>query len=71
VYDRVVDVSITNPTIWTRALELFGDEQKVIRWLATPLSELNNRTPEEVLREAPGGDEVAVILDRMEYGVFS
>lgn len=71
MYDRVVGVSITNPAIWTRALELFGDEQKVIRWLATPLSELNNRTPEEVLREASGADEVAAILERMEYGVFS
>jgi putative toxin-antitoxin system antitoxin component (TIGR02293 family) len=66
-----MDVSTTNPAIWTRALELFGDEQKVIRWLATPLSELNDRTPEQVLRDAPGGEEVSAILDRIDYGVFS
>jgi len=71
VYDQVVDVSTNSPAIWTRALDLFGDEHKVIRWLGTPLSELNNCTPEEVLQATPDSDAVVAILDRMEYGVFS
>lgn len=41
-----------------------------MRWLATPLSELGDRTPEEVLRDDPNTDAVSAILDRIDYGVF-
>ena len=67
----VVDVSTTNPAVWKRVVELFGDEKKAVRWLATPLSELGDRTPEEVLLEDPNADDVSAILDRIDYGVFS
>lgn len=66
-----MDVSVSNPAVWKRALSLFGDEQKAERWLATPLSELGDRTPEEVLQSDPNTDAVSAILDRMDYGVFS
>jgi uncharacterized protein (DUF2384 family) len=39
--------------------------------MATRLSELNDRTPEEVLAEDRAGDAVEAVLDRIEYGVFS
>jgi putative toxin-antitoxin system antitoxin component (TIGR02293 family) len=60
----------SNPVMWKRILSLFGDERKATRWLATPLSELGNRTPEEVLQSDPNADAVSVILDRIDYGVF-
>ncbi len=66
-----MDVSVTNPAVWSRALCLFGDEQKTLRWLATPLSELNDRTPDEVLQHDPNSDAVLAVLDRIDYGVFS
>ena len=65
-----MDVSVVNPAVWEQALRVFGDEQKALRWLATPLSELNDRTPEEVLQDDPNADAVAAILDRIDYGVF-
>lgn len=52
-------VSLAAPAIWNRALSIFGTEQKALRWLGTRLSELDYRTPEEVLS------------DRIEYGVIS
>jgi len=66
-----VDVSVVNPAIWKRTLELFGDEKKAARWLATPLAEFGGRTPEEVLADDPKADAVSALLDRIEYGVFS
>jgi putative toxin-antitoxin system antitoxin component (TIGR02293 family) len=66
-----VDVSTSNPALWKRALSLFGDERKASRWMATPLSELDDCTPEEVLQSDPNTDVVSAILDRIDYGVFS
>lgn len=66
-----MDVSVISPAIWKRALEVFGDERKVERWFATPLSELDGRTPEAVLERDPNADAVSAILDRIDYGVFS
>lgn len=66
-----MDVSVINPAIWKRALELFGDEKKAARWLATPLSELGGLTPEEILEHDPKADAVSAVLDRIDYGVFS
>jgi putative toxin-antitoxin system antitoxin component (TIGR02293 family) len=56
--------------VWKQALRVFGDEQRALRWLATPLFELDERTPEEVLRDDPNADDVAAVLDRIDYGVF-
>jgi uncharacterized protein (DUF2384 family) len=66
-----VDVSVVNPAVWEQALRVFGDKQKALRGLATPLSELADRTSEEVLQEDPEADAVAAVLDRIDYGVFS
>jgi putative toxin-antitoxin system antitoxin component (TIGR02293 family) len=68
---RIISMSVAtiSPTVWQHALDLFGSEQKAARWMATRLSELQERTPEEVINETP--DAVEAILDRIEYGVFS
>lgn len=67
----VVDVSVSNPAVWKRALSVFGDEKKVRRWLKTPLSELGDLTPEEALTDDPNTEAVSAILNRIDYGVFS
>jgi putative toxin-antitoxin system antitoxin component (TIGR02293 family) len=59
------------PEVWSHALRIFGSEQKANRWMRTRLSELNDRTPEEVLTEDPANEAVETVLDRIEYGVFS
>jgi putative toxin-antitoxin system antitoxin component (TIGR02293 family) len=60
-----------SPAIWKRAVDLFSDEKKASRWLATPPSELDERTPEEVIERDPTADAVSAVLDRIDYGVFS
>lgn len=66
-----MDVSTIRPAVWAHAVAVFGSELKARKWLATPLAELKELTPEEVLTKDPGSDEVDAVLDRIEYGVFS
>ena len=66
-----MEISVRSPGVWKRALRLFGAEEKAIRWLRTSLSELHDRTPEDVLNDDPESEAVDALLDRIEYGVFS
>jgi uncharacterized protein (DUF2384 family) len=66
-----MDVLVSCPTIWRRAVLIFGSEEKAGRWFRTKLSELHDRTPEEALDGTPDNQDVSAILDRIEYGVFS
>ena len=66
-----MDVSLASPALWNRVLQIFGSAEKASRWLRTPLAELKDKTPEEVLSAGLGVDPVEAILDRIEYGVFS
>ena len=66
-----MDVQLTHEALWTRALKIFGSETKTDRWFHTRLSELADRTPEEVLEANSDTDPVEAVLDRIEYGVFS
>lgn len=50
-------------------MELFGSEAKATRWLAAPLDELGDHTPEQVLRKDPNADAVFAVLDRIDYGL--
>jgi putative toxin-antitoxin system antitoxin component (TIGR02293 family) len=65
-----MDVATVAPAVWSHAVRIFGSEQKASRWMETRLSELNDRTPEEVLSHNPADEDVEAILDRIEYGVF-
>jgi putative toxin-antitoxin system antitoxin component (TIGR02293 family) len=66
-----MDIATVAPAVWSHAVRIFGSEQKASRWTETRLSELNDRTPEEVLADNSASDDVEAILDRIEYGVFS
>jgi uncharacterized protein (DUF2384 family) len=48
-----MDVATVAPAVWSHAVRVFGSEQKASRWMETRLSELNDRTPEEVLSHNP------------------
>jgi hypothetical protein len=69
-YDNYMDVATVAPAAWSHAVRVFGSAQKASRWMETRLSELNDRTPEEVLAQDPTAEDVEAILDRIEYGVF-
>lgn len=64
-----MNLTAISPTVWQHAMTLFGSESKAANWMQTRLSELGERTPEEVALENP--DAVEAVLDRIEYGVFA
>jgi putative toxin-antitoxin system antitoxin component (TIGR02293 family) len=66
-----VNVAIDLPKLWQLAVEIFGNEDKATVWFNTQLSELENRTPAQVLESDPESVEVEAILERIEYGVFN
>ena len=58
--------------VWKHALDTFGTGERALRWMRMPLSELGDRTPEEVLRgEAPDVAAVDAILTRIDYGIYA
>ena len=48
-----------------------GNEQKAAGWMNTPLHQLDERTPAEVLSEDPNSQAVETLLIRIEYVVYS
>ena len=58
-----------SPRIWGHTVDTFGSADRAETWMETRLSELNNRTPEEVLSEDPDNQEVDAILTRIDYGI--
>jgi uncharacterized protein (DUF2384 family) len=63
-------ISIIAPEIWRHALDTFGTEERALRWMRQSLSELGNRTAEEILLEDPHSREVEAVLTRIDYGVY-
>jgi putative toxin-antitoxin system antitoxin component (TIGR02293 family) len=54
-----------------RAASVFGGTDDAARWLAEPNLSLGNSTPLELARSEIGAREVADLLGRIEYGVYS
>ncbi len=59
------------PAMWIRAIDVFGDEEKAAGWMGTHLRQLAGRTPEETLLDDPKSEEVAKLLDQIDYVVYS
>jgi len=53
------------------ALEVFGDREKVGRWLRKPNRALGNIVPLSRLDTEAGTREIEAVLGRIEHGVFS
>jgi putative toxin-antitoxin system antitoxin component (TIGR02293 family) len=58
------------PEVWRHAVDTFSSEERALRWMRQPLSELGERTPEEVLLEDGQAEAVDAILTRIDYGVY-
>ena len=56
--------------VTTRATEVIGDQEKVLRWLGTPISALGYATPISKLKDEAGVEEVMSVLDALEQGVW-
>ncbi len=57
--------------LMARALEVFGDQGKVLRWLRKPNRALGGVVPLSRLDTDAGTREIERILGRLEHGVFS
>jgi hypothetical protein len=56
--------------IVARAIEVFGDRTKALRWIRTPIPSLGDATPEEMLERDGGIEQVEEVLGRIEHGVW-
>jgi len=57
--------------VFDRALQLFGNNENVRKWLHAELPALGWRTPIDYAQTEPGAREVENLLGRIEHGVFS
>jgi putative toxin-antitoxin system antitoxin component (TIGR02293 family) len=57
-------------TVYTRAKEVIGSDDTVMRWLGTPVAGLNYATPISLLTTEEGQNAVLDVLGRIEHGVF-
>jgi len=53
-----------------RAVEVIGDESDAMRWLGTPVRDLNYATPISLLHDSKGREDVLSVLGRLEHGVL-
>ena len=54
----------------TRATEVIGNADEALRWLGTPVRDLDYATPISLLGAPDGKNRVLVVLDRLEHGVL-
>jgi len=64
-------IATVAPAMWSRAVEVFGSEEKAAGWMWTRLHQLGGRTPCEVLAENANSVEVATLLDRIDYVIYN
>ncbi len=59
--------------IWARAVEVFGDPVKAMKWKNQPRPIFNNRTPQQIADDGDEAQQRAVLesLIAIDYGLFS
>lgn len=57
--------------VMAKALEVFGDREKAVRWLRKPNRAIGDIVPLSRLDTEAGTRQVEAVLGRLEYGVFS
>ena|SRR2546426_416542 len=70
---RVVEIkAATRPIVevTARAMEVFGNREKALRWLNTPVRSLGDQTPLSLLNTPEGVAQVQETLGRVEHGVW-
>jgi uncharacterized protein (DUF2384 family) len=63
----------SSEAIWSRAVEVFGNEDLARKWMDTPLPILGQSTPQQysASSEPENQREILTILGRIDYGIFS
>jgi putative toxin-antitoxin system antitoxin component (TIGR02293 family) len=65
------DVVIRTAQTLAKAIDVLGDREKAAHWLTTPNRALGGEIPISLLDTSTGAHEVEIVLDRIEYGVYS
>lgn len=63
----------SSEVIWSRAVEVFGSDELARKWMQTPLPILGGQSPQQCSDsgEANKQREVLIILNRIDFGMFS
>jgi uncharacterized protein (DUF2384 family) len=70
---RVIEVKTEAKSIvevTARAMEVFGNREKALRWLNSPVRSLGDRTPLSLLYTPEGAARVEDTLGQVEHGVW-
>lgn len=65
------DRTVRMARVYANAVEMIGDQEKAIQWLATPNRALGGEKPLDQLDSDIGARMVEDILGRIAYGVYS
>jgi len=65
------DRTVRLARVYANAVEMIGDDEKVVEWLRTPNRALGGERPLDQLDTDVGAREVEDILGRIAYGVYS
>ena len=57
-------------SVIARAIEVFANEEKALRWLGTPVRALEYATPISLIGQCNGRSAVLAALDNIEHGAF-
>jgi putative toxin-antitoxin system antitoxin component (TIGR02293 family) len=64
------DLRADESAVIAQAVKVIGDKSEAMRWMGTPVRELNYSTPVSLLASAEGRDAVITVLGRLEHGVL-
>ena len=67
---RATSIPRAETEVMRRAAQVLGDRQSAMRWLGTPVRDLDYPTPISLLHTAEGREAVLSILGRLEHGVL-
>ena len=68
---QAAEVTISLMRAYKKATEIFGSEDKAVKWLKSSNPVLGNISPVQALSSRFGAEEVMDMLGRIEYGVYS
>ena len=60
----------TTVRVVARAMEVFGDKDRALRWLHAPVRALGNQTPVSLLDSKEGVSRVEDVLGQIEHGTW-
>ncbi len=63
-------ISEGESAVIARAVEVIGNESEAMRWMGTPVRDLEYATPISLLHTRKGCRAVIAVLERLEYGVL-